>query len=146
MVVVAPLQSCGTRLPLQLLSHVLLVSSVPDLSDIMATSRSYKKLLYAWEGWHNAAGNPLRPKYEEFVKLSNKAYLQDGTNQGDPNQGVVREQGWKSGLGHWDALLLSPPHMQTGIQLLFPNTQGRGKNPAAGPWSHLLGMGSGGSL
>ncbi|NXR45086.1 ACE enzyme, partial [Hippolais icterina] len=50
----------------------------PDLSDIMATSRSYKKLLFAWEGWHNAAGNPLRPKYEEFVKLSNEAYSMDG--------------------------------------------------------------------
>ncbi|NXP26793.1 ACE enzyme, partial [Scytalopus superciliaris] len=50
----------------------------PDLSDIMATSRSYKKLLYAWEGWHNAAGNPLRPKYEEFVNLSNEAYSADG--------------------------------------------------------------------
>ncbi|NXY09069.1 ACE enzyme, partial [Pteruthius melanotis] len=50
----------------------------PDLSDIMATSRSYKKLLYAWEGWHNAAGNPLRPKYEEFVRLSNEAYMMDG--------------------------------------------------------------------
>ncbi|NXA93401.1 ACE enzyme, partial [Melanocharis versteri] len=52
----------------------------PDLSDIMATSRSYKKLLYAWEGWHNAAGNPLRPMYEKFVKLSNDAYLADGFN------------------------------------------------------------------
>ncbi|NXQ63440.1 ACE enzyme, partial [Anthoscopus minutus] len=50
----------------------------PELSDIMATSRSYKKLLYAWEGWHNAAGNPLRPKYEEFVELSNEAYSKDG--------------------------------------------------------------------
>ncbi|NXX98126.1 ACE enzyme, partial [Centropus bengalensis] len=50
----------------------------PDLSDIMATSRSYKKLLFAWEGWHNAAGNPLRAKYEEFVKLSNEAYQMDG--------------------------------------------------------------------
>ncbi|XP_075578934.1 angiotensin-converting enzyme isoform X2 [Pelecanus crispus] len=50
----------------------------PDISDIMATSRSYKKLLYAWEGWHNAAGNPLRTKYEEFVKLSNEAYQMDG--------------------------------------------------------------------
>ncbi|XP_075631437.1 angiotensin-converting enzyme [Balearica regulorum gibbericeps] len=50
----------------------------PDISDIMATSRSYKKLLYAWEGWHNAAGNPLRTKYEEFVKLSNEAYQTDG--------------------------------------------------------------------
>lgn len=47
----------------------------------MATSRSYKKLLYAWEGWHNAAGNPLRAKYEEFVKLSNEAYQMDGTSR-----------------------------------------------------------------
>lgn len=50
----------------------------PDISDIMATSRSYKKLLYAWEGWHNAAGNPLRAKYQEFVTLSNEAYQMDG--------------------------------------------------------------------
>ncbi|NXJ81114.1 ACE enzyme, partial [Trogon melanurus] len=50
----------------------------PDLSDIMANSRSYKKLLYAWEGWHNAAGNPLRATYEDFVTLSNEAYQMDG--------------------------------------------------------------------
>ncbi|XP_075033464.1 angiotensin-converting enzyme [Mixophyes fleayi] len=50
----------------------------PDLADIMATSRSYKKLLYAWEGWHQSAGVPLRKKYEEFVTLSNQAYQLDG--------------------------------------------------------------------
>ncbi|XP_053309980.1 angiotensin-converting enzyme [Spea bombifrons] len=50
----------------------------PDLTEIMATSRSYKKLLYAWEGWHDAAGIPLKSKYERFVQLSNKAYKQDG--------------------------------------------------------------------
>lgn len=54
-----------------------------EITDIMANSRSYRKLLYAWEGWHNAAGNPLRSKYEEFVKLSNEAYAKDG------------EMGWK---------------------------------------------------
>lgn len=74
--------------PLLPLSYVLLVPSVPDISDIMATSRSYKKLLYAWEGWHNAAGNPLRAKYEEFVKLSNEAYQMDGTSRmGDAGGG-----------------------------------------------------------
>lgn len=125
--VVAPLQSCGICLPLRPFSYVLLVPFVPDLSDIMATSRSYKKLLYAWEGWHNAAGNPLRPKYEKFVNLSNAAYLMDGTNRGIPSQGVVRDQGWESGLGHWDALLLSPSHMQPGIQLLFPKYQNFGE-------------------
>uniref|UniRef100_A0A8C6VKL6 Angiotensin-converting enzyme n=1 Tax=Naja naja TaxID=35670 RepID=A0A8C6VKL6_NAJNA len=50
----------------------------PDITEIMATSRSYKKLLYAWEGWHNSAGNPLRSKYEKFVSLSNEAYKMDG--------------------------------------------------------------------
>ncbi|XP_053121534.1 angiotensin-converting enzyme isoform X2 [Hemicordylus capensis] len=44
----------------------------------MATSRSYSKLLFAWEGWHNAAGNPVRSKYEEFVTLSNEAFRMDG--------------------------------------------------------------------
>uniref|UniRef100_A0A8C8RMH9 Angiotensin-converting enzyme n=1 Tax=Pelusios castaneus TaxID=367368 RepID=A0A8C8RMH9_9SAUR len=50
----------------------------PEITNIMAASRSYKKLLYAWEGWHNSAGNPLRPKYEKFVTLSNEAYTMDG--------------------------------------------------------------------
>nr|XP_015217378.1 PREDICTED: angiotensin-converting enzyme isoform X1 [Lepisosteus oculatus] len=50
----------------------------PDIVDLMATSRNYKKLLYAWEGWHNASGIPLRKKYPEFVELSNKASQMDG--------------------------------------------------------------------
>nr|XP_014345475.1 PREDICTED: angiotensin-converting enzyme-like [Latimeria chalumnae] len=49
----------------------------PDLVNLMATSRNYKKLLYAWEGWHNAAGVPLREKYKEFVTISNIAYQRD---------------------------------------------------------------------
>ncbi|XP_054620316.1 angiotensin-converting enzyme isoform X2 [Dunckerocampus dactyliophorus] len=50
----------------------------PHLTDIMATSRSYKRLLYAWEGWHNASGVPLKPHYSRFVQLSNKASQADG--------------------------------------------------------------------
>ncbi|XP_011602426.2 angiotensin-converting enzyme [Takifugu rubripes] len=50
----------------------------PELTDIMANSRSYKKLLYAWEGWHNVSGDPLRERYKNFVELSNKAYRSDG--------------------------------------------------------------------
>uniref|UniRef100_A0A672R989 Angiotensin-converting enzyme n=1 Tax=Sinocyclocheilus grahami TaxID=75366 RepID=A0A672R989_SINGR len=52
----------------------------PELTEIMATSRSYKRLLYAWEGWHNASGVPLRSLYSEFVELSNKASRMDGVN------------------------------------------------------------------
>uniref|UniRef100_A0A8C2A5F1 Angiotensin-converting enzyme n=1 Tax=Cyprinus carpio TaxID=7962 RepID=A0A8C2A5F1_CYPCA len=50
----------------------------PELTEIMATSRSYKRLLYAWEGWHNASGVPLRSLYPEFVELSNRASRMDG--------------------------------------------------------------------
>lgn len=46
----------------------------------MASSRSYKRLLYAWEGWHNASGVPLREYYPKFVELSNKASRADGKN------------------------------------------------------------------
>jgi len=49
-----------------------------ELTEIMATSRSYKRLLYAWEGWHNSSGVPLRSLYPEFVELSNKASQMDG--------------------------------------------------------------------
>ncbi|XP_072105103.1 angiotensin-converting enzyme isoform X2 [Mobula birostris] len=52
----------------------------PELTDIMATSRSYKKLLYAWEGWHNSAGIPLRKHYKKFVQMSNSASRMDGFN------------------------------------------------------------------
>ncbi|XP_019725690.1 angiotensin-converting enzyme [Hippocampus comes] len=50
----------------------------PHLTDIMATSRSYKKLLYAWEGWHNTSGVPLKAYYPKFVQLSKKASQADG--------------------------------------------------------------------
>lgn len=50
----------------------------PELTDIMANSRSYKRLLFAWEGWHNASGVPLRKYYPRFVELSNQASRADG--------------------------------------------------------------------
>uniref|UniRef100_A0A3B4DX39 Angiotensin-converting enzyme n=1 Tax=Pygocentrus nattereri TaxID=42514 RepID=A0A3B4DX39_PYGNA len=50
----------------------------PELKEILANSRSYKKLLYVWEGWHNVSGKPLKSIYPEFVQLSNKASTMDG--------------------------------------------------------------------
>ncbi|XP_051894867.1 angiotensin-converting enzyme isoform X2 [Pristis pectinata] len=50
----------------------------PELTDKMATSLSYKELLYAWEGWHNSAGNPQRENYKQFVEMSNNASKLDG--------------------------------------------------------------------
>lgn len=51
-----------------------------ELTDIMATSRSYKRLLYVWEAWHNVSGVPLKEFYPKFVELSNKASRADGKN------------------------------------------------------------------
>ncbi|XP_040032505.2 angiotensin-converting enzyme [Gasterosteus aculeatus] len=50
----------------------------PDLTEIMASSSSYKRLLYVWEAWHNASGVPLREHYPRFVELSNNASEADG--------------------------------------------------------------------
>uniref|UniRef100_A0A8C4QHG6 Angiotensin-converting enzyme n=1 Tax=Eptatretus burgeri TaxID=7764 RepID=A0A8C4QHG6_EPTBU len=50
----------------------------PTIKDIMATSRSYKELLYYWETWHTNVGQAIRDNYTEFVALSNEAADMDG--------------------------------------------------------------------
>ncbi|XP_038942571.1 angiotensin I converting enzyme (peptidyl-dipeptidase A) 3 isoform X2 [Rattus norvegicus] len=50
----------------------------PDLEEIMATSRDQKELLWAWQGWRDAIGRQLRPVFEDYVHLSNKAAQYNG--------------------------------------------------------------------
>uniref|UniRef100_H2YVS7 Angiotensin-converting enzyme n=1 Tax=Ciona savignyi TaxID=51511 RepID=H2YVS7_CIOSA len=50
----------------------------PDLTALMATSRDYNELKWAWKGWYEAAGRPSRESYEQFVALSNEASAADG--------------------------------------------------------------------
>lgn len=57
---------------------MLSLTCVSELMHILSDSRNYALLLYAWEGWHNAVGIPLKPLYEEFTTLSNEAHKQDG--------------------------------------------------------------------
>ena len=45
----------------------------PVLSNIMATSRDYDQLLWAWEGWANATGFFMKDLYTEMISLQNKA-------------------------------------------------------------------------
>ncbi|XP_005811758.1 angiotensin-converting enzyme-like [Xiphophorus maculatus] len=52
----------------------------PELSEILAKSRSYKKLLFAWESWHNVSGVPVKGYYSRLVELSNQASQGDGFN------------------------------------------------------------------
>ena len=49
----------------------------PELEDIMATSRDYDELLWAWEAWHNSS-RPIKPLYVEFVNKSNEAAKENG--------------------------------------------------------------------
>ncbi len=41
------------------------------LSEIMASSRDYDRLLKAWKAWHQVA-RPMRAKYQRFVELANQ--------------------------------------------------------------------------
>lgn len=41
----------------------------PDLINIMAKSRDYNKLLFAWKGWRDAVGPQMKPLYEQFVNI-----------------------------------------------------------------------------
>lgn len=44
----------------------------------MADSRDYDERLRAWEGWRVAAGQKMRPLYEEYVDLKNEASKLNG--------------------------------------------------------------------
>lgn len=44
----------------------------PDLVDIMGTSRDYNELLWAWQGWREVVGRPLKDQFTKLVDLLNK--------------------------------------------------------------------------
>ena len=48
------------------------LSLSPDLTNIMASSRKYDELVFAWQGWRDAVGPKIRPLYEKYVKLANE--------------------------------------------------------------------------
>ena len=52
---------------------------VSDLQKIMAESRDYDELLFAWKGWRDSAGKVLRQDYKRYVELANKAATLNGT-------------------------------------------------------------------
>lgn len=57
----------------------------PDLGSIMSRSRDYNELLWAWRGWRDAVGPPLKDQFGRLVKLLNKG---------------AREQNWGD-YGHF---------------------------------------------
>jgi len=50
----------------------------PDLVQIMATSRDYDRLQWAWQGWRDAIGRRIKPLYARLVDMMNQAAVDNG--------------------------------------------------------------------
>ncbi|XP_038063858.1 angiotensin-converting enzyme-like isoform X2 [Patiria miniata] len=50
----------------------------PGLAEIMATSRDWDELVWAWKGFRDQVGVPNKPLYKDFVKLANEAAVANG--------------------------------------------------------------------
>lgn len=77
--------------------HVLCVSV--DLTKIMAESRDYDELLFAWQGWRNASGRLIRDDYKRYVQLANKAAVLNGEALRIHRRGQRKlAEGWQVGV------------------------------------------------
>jgi len=54
----------------------------PELTNIMATSRDYEKLKWAWQGWRDATGPKMKSLYTRLVRNMNAA-ANDNGNRGN---------------------------------------------------------------
>ena len=48
------------------------------LTRIMATSREYDELYWAWDSWRDAVGAPARQDYGRYVELKNIGAMANG--------------------------------------------------------------------
>jgi len=53
--------------------------SLPELADIIASSRDFDELIEAWQGWRTVAP-PMREKYQRYVELVNEGAGELGYN------------------------------------------------------------------
>ena len=52
----------------------------PELTNIMATSRDYEKLKWAWQGWRDATGPKMKHLYTQLVDKMNEAANDNGNH------------------------------------------------------------------
>ncbi|PIO05261.1 hypothetical protein AB205_0182740, partial [Aquarana catesbeiana] len=50
----------------------------PDITALLAQSRDYDELLWAWKGWRDSSGKKMRSHYKRYVELGNKAATLNG--------------------------------------------------------------------
>lgn len=72
---IPPLEEAGGEQSCRL---KLCIPSYPDLTNLMATSRSYEELLWAWKGWRDKVGRAILPYFPKYVELTNKAARLNG--------------------------------------------------------------------
>lgn len=49
-----------------------------DLTRLMATSRDWDELKWAWQGWRDASGKQIAKMYQQNAELHNKAAKLEG--------------------------------------------------------------------
>uniref|UniRef100_A0A8C9CGF5 Angiotensin-converting enzyme n=1 Tax=Phocoena sinus TaxID=42100 RepID=A0A8C9CGF5_PHOSS len=79
----------------------------PDLTNLMATSRNYEELLWAWKGWRDKVGRSILPYFPQYVELSNKA---------------ARLNGYKDGGDSWRSMY-EMPFLEYELEQLFQELQ-----------------------
>jgi peptidyl-dipeptidase A len=52
----------------------------PEIEELISTSRDSAVLTYVWKAWRDASGKEIRDMYKEYIALSNKAAVENGTN------------------------------------------------------------------
>ncbi|KAM3838134.1 angiotensin-converting enzyme 2-like, partial [Diretmus argenteus] len=50
----------------------------PGLEHVMSNSQNYSERLHVWEGWRTEVGKKMRPLFEDYVDLKNKAAKLNG--------------------------------------------------------------------
>ena len=50
----------------------------PELTDIMATSRDYDELKWAWQAWRDVTGPKIKQPFKELVGKLNEAASDNG--------------------------------------------------------------------
>ncbi|KAI0233168.1 Angiotensin-converting enzyme [Lamellibrachia satsuma] len=50
----------------------------PDLTEIMAKSRNWNELLWAWKGWRDASSRQMSGMYTHFIEFQNEAAQTNG--------------------------------------------------------------------
>ena len=56
------------------------LSLEPELIKIMAESRDPDELLWAWDGWRNAAGRPIRNSFKKYMELLHIGVKENGNS------------------------------------------------------------------